>query len=103
MIKPSFSHTETCPALSDPADGSVSFSQTPLAVSGHYLPGTVASFSCGLGFVIVGDSTSVCQSDTTWTNSQPDCHRESRPHSCLQKVLADSYEQCKLYYFREVV
>ena len=80
-------NTETCPPLSNPADGFVSFSLTSLAVSGHYLPGTVASFSCGVGFAIVGDNTSVCQSDTTWTNSQPDCQRKLRP---LRAILIDS-------------
>ena len=85
----------TCPPLSDPADGSVSFSLTPLAGSGHYLPGTVASFSCGFGFAIVGDNTSVCQSDTTWTNSQPNCHRESRPQSMFTGNNSRELKQSK--------
>ena len=67
--------SETCPSLSIPSDGSISYSQA-LHTNNEYLPGTVASFSCDPGFELVGDETRECQHDSTWGSSQPQCLRE---------------------------
>ena len=62
----------TCANLTDPADGQVTYSpsDTPRFV------GTVATYSCEQGFdVVEGDMERTCQSDGTWTGSEPSCQR----------------------------
>ncbi|CAI4228747.1 unnamed protein product [Auanema sp. JU1783] len=41
--------------------------------------GTVAQFSCPVGFRIHGASTSTCQSDETWSHAAPRCHAAQCP------------------------
>ncbi|KAK6039906.1 sushi domain protein [Cooperia oncophora] len=38
--------------------------------------GTVAQFSCPVGFKPDGYTTSVCEDDGTWSHSPPKCHGE---------------------------
>ena len=42
----------------------------------EYPMGTVATFSCDAGTELFGDTTRTCQSDHTWTNSDPTCQGE---------------------------
>ena len=54
-----------CPPLDDIPDGSVT-------VSG-FTTGATAIYSCNEGFELVGESTRVCGSDTTWSGEAPAC------------------------------
>ncbi len=54
-----------CGSLSNPADGSVSYSQTT--------EGSIATYSCSSGFEMTGASSTVCGSDGVWSNSAPTC------------------------------
>ena len=65
-----------CPALNGIADGMVSYSMLPES-NGEYPEGTVATFSCDAGTELFGDTTRTCQSDHTWTNSDPTCQSMS--------------------------
>jgi CUB/sushi domain-containing protein len=55
----------SCPALSDPDNGSVSVTSTTY--------GSTASYSCRSGFVLSGSSSTACQADGTWSNPKPSC------------------------------
>ena len=56
----------TCPNLSNPANGQVTFS---FGVS----VGSTATYTCTSGYVIVGESTRVCQGDGSWSGRAPIC------------------------------
>ena len=55
----------TCGSLTSPANGSVS---TPLMTYG-----SMAIYSCSTGYKLVGEATSTCLSDGTWTGTAPKC------------------------------
>ena len=70
--------TDACPALSI-SGGSVSYSSMPNAVE-NYASGTMASFTCDIGRVLVGASSIRTCMDTpgsdsvgTWSDSSPSC------------------------------
>ena len=58
-----------CPPLMNPTGGSVS-------VSG-LRQGFTATYSCNVGYDLMGDSSRTCESTGTWTNSELVCQRES--------------------------
>ena len=58
-----------CPPLMNPRSGSVS-------VSG-LRQGSTATYSCNVGYNLMGDSPRTCDSTGTWTGSEPVCQRES--------------------------
>ena len=60
--------TVTCPSLTVPDRGALDLSTTTV--------GSVASYTCDTGYVLVGPSERVCQSSMTWTGSDPVCNRE---------------------------
>ena len=51
----------------NPANGMVSFSATT--------PGSSATYTCNTGYQLVGTSPRTCQSDGTWSGSDPTCTR----------------------------
>lgn len=54
-----------CPALTDPANGTVdAMSRTP---------GTVAGYSCSAGYQLTGGSAVTCQANGTWMGTPPTC------------------------------
>ena len=57
--------TGGCPALDDPANGMVTW--TSLTTGG------VATYECDRGFVLVGQVTRTCQSDSEWSGEAPTC------------------------------
>ena len=57
-----------CPALSEIPNGSVTVSSDT--------NNTIAVYSCNEGFELVGESTRVCMSDSTWSGNSPICRRE---------------------------
>ena len=54
-----------CPQLPVPASGIIDQTDTTV--------GSVASYSCGNGFELVGSMTRVCQSDGMWSGVDPQC------------------------------
>ena len=54
-----------CPSLSDIPNG-------PVTVSGFETSNT-AVYTCNDGFELVGQSTRVCMSDSTWSGDAPVC------------------------------
>ena len=59
-----------CPALSNPASGTVSV--------GGYAVGDTATYTCSTGYLLSGDATRTCQAGNTWTGSQPTCTARGR-------------------------
>ncbi len=55
----------TCPALTDPANGSVSAPTTTRA--------STAVYSCNTGYKLSGSMTRTCQADGTWNAAEPTC------------------------------
>ena len=66
----------TCPTLSSPSHGGVSYSESP--VGGRYPFATVATFSCNSGYNRQGSSTRTCGTSKTWTSQSPTCKRGNR-------------------------
>ena len=54
-----------CGALLNPANGSVVFDNQTI--------GSVATYSCIPGFVLVGVTNRTCQGNGRWSDSQPSC------------------------------
>ena len=57
-----------CPPLPDIDNGVVSW--TGLS------PGDVATYTCDLGFILVGDVTRICTDNGTWSGEEPTCERK---------------------------
>ena len=57
--------TPSCPALTDPDNGSVSASETTR--------GSTAVYSCNTGYRLSGSMTRTCQADGTWNTAEPTC------------------------------
>ena len=58
-----------CSALSDPANGNVSHT------SGTTF-GEAATYSCELGYILIGESPRICQINGTWSGRDPTCQRK---------------------------
>ena len=58
-----------CPELTVPDDGSVQHDVIPPTYSSS------ANYTCSSGFMLVGDATRNCQSDGSWSGSEPLCPR----------------------------
>ncbi|XP_064398669.1 sushi, von Willebrand factor type A, EGF and pentraxin domain-containing protein 1-like isoform X2 [Halichondria panicea] len=66
----------TCPSISPPTNGAITF--TPGADNSNIGLGSVATYSCNLGYVLVGHTTRVCQSlyggaSAAWSVNPPIC------------------------------
>ena len=59
----------TCGDLADPMSGTVSLSDT------SRLSGTVATYSCDVGYSLSGDSERTCQGSGMWSGAVPVCNR----------------------------
>ena len=69
----------TCPLLEDPVNGHVSV--TALTVQ------STATYSCNLGYVLIGEGNRMCEEGGAWSNEEPTCESKytSYPvcfHSC---------------------
>ena len=53
-----------CPDLMDPDNGRVDY-ETQV--------GSSATYTCNTGYQLIGTSTRTCQSDGTWSGSDPTC------------------------------
>ena len=56
-----------CPALTDPANGTVTWT--------GLIPGSTATYTCDEGFELNGVQNRTCQSDGTWSDVPPTCDR----------------------------
>lgn len=54
-----------CSLLEDPVNGHVSITGTDA--------GSTATYTCNDGYLLIGITTRVCQTDGTWTGQQPSC------------------------------
>ena len=54
-----------CGNLTDPTNGSVSFTLTTY--------NELVSYTCDPGFTLTGSSSRICQQDATWSSSAPNC------------------------------
>ena len=54
-----------CGSLVNPANGQVSLETT--------FEGSVANYSCNQTYVLCGTECRVCQSNGSWSGTQPDC------------------------------
>ncbi len=62
-------HAAVCEDLPSPDNGVINYDTT-------FSPrpaGTVATYTCGIGYDIFGPRTSTCQSDTTWSGGDIVC------------------------------
>ena len=69
----------TCPSLNSPMNGAITF--TPGAENSNTGLGSVATYSCYLGYVLVGQTTRVCQNSIgvgVWSGSQPTCQGDKK-------------------------
>ena len=72
-----FSNADSCPPLSNPTNGIVTFSMTANA-NNNYQSGTVATHECNDQFSLVGVVTRTCMDGDgsgtgVWTDSEPTC------------------------------
>ena len=71
-----FTEVINCPSLTPPTDGVITF--TPGADNSNIGLGSVVTYSCNLGYVLVGQTTRECQSvfggaTAGWTGYSPVC------------------------------
>ena len=65
-----------CPDLDDPENGAVTLSGRG--------DGDTAEYSCNEGYVLVGDQTRTCMSNSQWSGAAPTC--QSNPGNELSIV-----------------
>ena len=63
-----FSTVVDCGALTNPANGQVTHTAGTTF-------GQTATYSCNMGYTLVGDSTRTCQATGVWSRSAPTCQR----------------------------
>lgn len=68
----SASSSVSCPTPASPDSGDV-------ALSGNGVL-TTASFTCTLGYDLVGDDYIMCLNDGTWNSTEPICGKSQRTH-----------------------
>ena len=62
----------SCPSLTDPSNGMISYS---LGDDGDASYEDTCSYTCNTGYELTGSNTRSCQSDGTWSGSDPTCGR----------------------------
>ena len=72
-----------CPQLQDPANGAVS--------QPNNVTGTIATYTCDPGFVLVGSETQMCMTDGTWSGQPPTCSESKQCHEYLYSLIDISY------------
>lgn len=66
----------TCPTINTMPNGTVNQDTIP-NVLGRPIVGSIVNFTCNLGYFQIGSSSSVCQTDGTWSSAVPTCDRNS--------------------------
>ena len=64
-----------CGDLDDPENGQVVLTGTTLR--------SIATYSCSVGYVLVGEQTRTCQANGQWSGRAPFCRRKSDYYSYL--------------------
>ena len=70
-VNPFFCTVVGCDRLSDPTNGDVSFTSTTV--------NSKATYSCNNGFILVGQTTRICQSTGEWSGKAPVCKSKYVP------------------------
>ena len=65
VVKYSFFSTADCGDLTDILNGGVSFNSTT--------EGSEVIYTCDAGYELKGENTRMCQSDGTWSGTEPQC------------------------------
>ncbi len=83
MFEQLFTEVITCPSLAPPVNGVLTF--TPGTDNSNIGLGSVATYSCNLGYMLVGPSTRVCLTANggAWSGNEPAC--EGRQLFSLQR------------------
>ena len=82
----------TCPVLTDPDNGVVDCSLGP---DGVPTEGDTCVYQCNEGFIVSGSSSRECQSDGTWTGSEPTCERcKKTSYIAVDIVMVHAYLFC---------
>ena len=63
----------TCPDLTVPANGMISYN---MGTANLRPVDTVATYTCNTGYTLTGDSISTCGSDGVWSSDAPVCQSE---------------------------
>ena len=79
-------YTVHCPPLISLNNGVITYNP-PDSPEGE---NTVATYSCNVDYMLIGESTRTCQSDRTWSSIAPYCAGEYICHKCY-KSHANSY------------
>ena len=76
-----------CGTLINPANGQVTH-------TGRTTFGQTATYSCGTGYNLVGDSDRTCQATGAWSGSEPICQstllKELEHYACVHRVVVYS-------------
>ena len=82
----SFAAEQACPLLTDPENGKVE-------VSGQ-TRGSIATYSCNVGFELFGHETVECTHDFLWSSDPPICVGEALMHLLL---YTHTMHSCRLH------
>ena len=79
-----------CGPLNNPSNGRVSQVTPPVV-------GSTATYSCNVGFRLVGANRRVCQADSSYTGVAPTCEGTHKTFSCITLSLLNyRYILCTL-------
>ncbi len=67
--------TGQCPALEPIPNGTITFAPDMMT---DYDVGTVATYSCDFGFILVGSEAQLCIGGGIWSGQPPECQRKIR-------------------------
>ena len=67
LLQIHFTIAITCPPLTAPTNGSVTYSSSTSDENGNYAFNAMANHSCDTGFVLVGNNTRTCTGDDSST------------------------------------
>ncbi len=101
MDADSFAIAITCPPLTAPTNGSVTYSSTS-DENGNYAFNAMANHSCGTGFVLIGNNTRTCTGDGSSTigvfnGEAAICARKRTQNITVNTYLMYSYiHECHL-------
>ncbi len=81
-----FTEVIACPSLAPRVNGTLTF--TPGADNSNIGLGSVATYSCNLGYVLVGQSTRECLTVNggAWSGNQPACEGTARCNDIIITV-----------------
>ena len=57
------------------------------AIGDSYTYGSTVKYSCGVLYNLVGNDTSVCQANATWSGNLPRCKPSMFRHNCIYNMI----------------